>query len=357
MRIGLCGFAGGGRSTLFQALAGVETSPPSGNPLTHKNVGMVSVPDERLEWLRDHYQPKKYTPAAVEFVDFAGIPRTAEKGKAELMASMREMDAMLLVVSAFDGAADALEVDGDPAARVRAIDDEFLFADLEIVERRIERLEANLKKGIVKTRDRDEREIDLMRRCQERLEAGESLADIAKSAEETEFLSTYRFLRQKPTIAVVTIDETQDGAAIASEVAAAVDRQVFAIPSIVEAEIAMMTDEEERAAFLGEYGLTQTARDSIVAAAFGVTRQIPFFTCGEDECRAWVIEDGDSALIAAGKIHSDIARGFIRAEVTPFDDVKRTGSMKAAKAENLQRLEGKEYVVKDGEIVHFRFSV
>lgn len=356
MRIGICGFAGGGRSTLFTALTGATPAPPSGNPLVHRSVATVPVPDARLEWMRTLFSPKKYTPATVEFVDFAGIPRSAEKGKAELMAAMREMDALLMVVSGFSGAADALEVVGTPGERLRALDDEFLFADLEIVERRVEKLEANLKKGIVKTRDRDEREIELMRRCRTLLEAGESLEQVAKNKEDEEFLSTYRFLRQKPTIGVVTLDETQDSESIQREVSVTTARPLFAIRSVVEAEIATMP-EEDRAAFREEYGLDQPARDAIIAAAFKATRSIPFFTVGEDECRAWVIREGDNALAAAGKIHSDIARGFIRAEVTPYEEIRRLGSMRAAKADNFQRLEGKEYVVQDGDIVHFRFSV
>lgn len=355
MQIGLVGFAGAGRSTLFTALSGQQPASPSGNILTHSSMAVVQVPDPRMETLREMFQPKKFTPATVGFVDFAGIPRTAEKGKAELFARIRDMDALLLVVGAFDGAADTLEVPGTAAERVQALRDEFLFADLEIVERRLERLDDNLKKGIVKTRDRDEREKALMERCRQVLESGESLEGIARNRDEEEMLSTYRFLRGKPQIIVINVDEGSeagDGAALTASLAA----PTFCAQAMVEAEISAMPL-EDRAAFLEEYGLEEPVRDAVIRAAFEATRSVPFFTVGEDEVRAWVIEEGDSALVAAGKIHSDIARGFIRAEVTPYDDLIAAGSEKEAKAANKMRLEGKEYVVRNGEIVHFRFSV
>lgn len=356
MRVGLIGFSGGGRTTLFTALSGLEPPPPAGNPLQHRPIAAVAVPDERLEWLRDLHQPKKFTPATVEFVDFAGIPRGEEKGKAELMAAIRDVDALLLVASAFDGAADAIEVEGPPLQRIRAIEEELLFADLEVVERRIERIEANLAKGLVKTKERDEKEIVIMRRCRELLEAGETLEAAARNRDEEELLSSYRFLRQKPRIAVINAADDADVASIESELAAGFDGAGLVIRGRLEAEIAQMP-EGDRAEFMAEYGLDAPARDTLIASAFRATKSIVFFTVGEDECRAWVIREGDTALVAASKVHTDIARGFIRAEVTPYEDVRRHGSMKAAKAENCMRLEGKEYVVKDGEIVHFRFSV
>ncbi len=356
MQIGLVGFAGAGRSTLFTALSGLQPTPPSGNPLTHTSTGVVKVPDVRLEWLRDLFQPKKYTPATVEFVDFAGIPRTAEKGKAELFAKIRECDALIGVVSAFDGAADEGDVGGSPGARLKGLQEEFLFADLEIVERRIERIEENLKKGKTKTKDRDERELDLMKRCRDRLEEGATLEGIAKSADEEALLTSYRFAQQKPLLGVVNVGEGTDLEEVRAAAAGEVRIPVFAIWGQVEAEIATMP-EEERGAFLEEYGLTEPAVRAVIRGAFEATRSIPFFTVGEDEVRAWVIRRGESALIAAGKIHSDIARGFIRGEVTAFEDLKAAGSEREAKAQNKMRLEGKEYVVQDGDIVHFRFSV
>lgn len=356
MQIGLVGFAGAGRSTLYTALSGLEPTPPHGNLLTHSSVAVVRVPDERLEWLRDLFQPKKYTPATVEFVDFAGIPRAAEKGKGELFAKVRECDALLGVVSEFDGAADEGEVGGSPGDRLRALQEEFLFADLEIVERRIERIEENLKKGKSKTRDRDERELELMKRCRDQLEEGGTLEGIAHNADEEALLTSYRFTQQKPLLGVVNVAEGRGLEEVRAAAAAVVDVPVFAVWGQVEAEIATMP-EEERPAFLEEYGLAEPAVRPLIRGAFEATSSIPFFTVGEDEVRAWVIRRGESALIAAGKIHSDIARGFIRAEVTSFEDLKAAGSEKEAKAQNKMRLEGKEHVVEDGDIVHFRFSV
>ena len=355
MQVGIIGFTGAGRSSLFTALSGLEPTAPSGAILSHRSVAMVQIPDERLVWLRELYKPKKYTPATVEFVDFAGIPRAAEKGKAELFGRIRDVDALLLVVSAFEGATDAIEVPGDPSVRAQALVDELLFADLEIVERRIERLQANLQKGVLKTRDRDQRELELMQRCQQVLEAGESLEGIARNRDDQELLATYCFLRQKPRIVVINAAEGQDLAAL-GQACAGLDCPVHVLLGQVEAEIASMPA-EDRAGFLSEYGLTQPARDAIIQAASRATRSIPFFTVGEDEVRAWLIKDGDSALDAAGKVHSDIARGFIRAEVNSFEELQDAGSLKEVKARNQMRLEGKEYRVKNGEIVHFRFSV
>lgn len=356
MQIGLVGFAGAGRSTLFTALSGLEPTPPSGNLLTHTSKGVVRVPDVRMEWLRGLFKPKKYTPATVEFVDFAGIPRTAEKGKAELFAKVRECDALIAVVSDFDGAADEGEVGGSPGERLKALQEEFLFADLEIVERRIEKIEENLKKGKTKTRERDERELDLMKRCRTLLEDGGALGTVAQNADEETLLTTYRFTQQKPLLGVLNAAEGNDLEAARAAAAAIVDVPVFAMWGQVEAEIATMP-EEERGAFLEEYGLTEPAVQPVIRGAFEATKSIPFFTVGEDEVRAWVIRRGDSALVAAGKIHSDIARGFIRGEVTAYEDLKTAGSEREAKAQNKMRLEGKEYVVQDGDIVHFRFSV
>ena len=355
MQVGIIGFAGAGRSTLFTALSGLEPSTPSGSILNHRSIATVQVPDERLVWLRELYQPKKYTPATIEFVDFAGIPKAAEKGKAELFGRVRDMDALLLVVSAFEGAADSTETPGGPEVRVRSLVDELLFADLEIVERRIERLQANIAKGVVKTRDRDQRELGLMERCQKALEAGESLEEIATNKDEEEMLATYCFLRRKPRIVVVNASEDQDLASLA-EACGDLGCPVNVLLGQVEAEIATMPA-EDRAAFLSEYGLDKPACDEIIQAASEATRSIPFFTVGEDEVRAWFIEDGDTALVAAGKVHSDIARGFIRAEVNSFEELRAAGSLKEVKARNQMRLEGKEYRVKNGEIVHFRFSV
>jgi len=363
MQVGIIGFAGAGRSTIFTALSGLEPSP-GGAALSHRSVATVQIPDERLLWLKDLYRPKKYTPATMEFVDFAGIPRSAEKGKAELFGKIRDSEALLLVVSAFDGAADASELPGAPEVRIRALLDELLFADLEIVERRIERLAQNLQKGVLKTRDRDQRELELMQRCQQALEAGESLLDIARNKDDQELLQTYRFLQEKPRIAVINASEemgemgekgAKDLVAL-EECSKELGLPVHALLGQVEAEIAVMP-EEERALFLAEYGLEQPARDAIIQAASQATRSIPFFTVGEDEVRAWLIQEGDTALDAAGKVHSDIARGFIRAEVNSFEELTQAGSMKEVKARNQMRLEGKDYRVKNGEIVHFRFSV
>src|SRR5690606_12501653 len=248
MQIGLVGFAGAGRSTLFTALSGLQPTPPSGNPLTHTSTGVVKVPDARLEWLRGLFTPKKYTPATVEFVDFAGIPRTAEKGKAELFAKIRECDALIGVVSDFDGAADAEEVPGSPGARLKALQEEFLFADLEIVERRIERIEESLKKGKTKTRDRDERELELMKRCRARLEEGAGLEGVANNADEENLLTSYRFAQQKPLLGVVNAEEGRPLEEVRAAAAAGVDVPVFAVWGQVEAEIATMP-EEERGAF------------------------------------------------------------------------------------------------------------
>ncbi|MBI4878498.1 MAG: redox-regulated ATPase YchF [Planctomycetes bacterium] len=356
MRIGLVGFPGAGRSTLFTAFSGIEPAPPSGNLLSQRSTAAVKVPDQRLEWLRELCQPRKYTPAIVEFVDFAGIPRAAERGKPELFAAMREADALVCVVSSFPGAGDAAQAPGTPLERRRSLEEEFLFADLEGCERRVERLRDNLAKGIKKTRDRDERELRLLERCRAALEAGQPLAGSEHAREEEELLAAQHFLGLKPRIVVVNAAEGQDLRALEAQAGEGASGPVFAIRGQVEAEIARMAP-EERGSFLAEYGLERPASEAVIRAAFAATRSISFFTIGEDEVRAWVIQEGDTALVAAGKVHTDIARGFIRAEVVSFPDLQSAGSLKAAKARNTLRLEGKDYVVRDGETVHFRFSV
>lgn len=355
MKVGIVGFSGAGKSTLFRAVSGREPTPPAGNPLVHTDLAVVPVPDERLAWLREVYRPKKYTPATVEFVDFAGVPVREEKGRAELFAKMRETDALVAVASAFEGAQDAVEVPGDPVERLGRLAEEFLLADLEVVERRVERLQEALSKGKSRDRARDERELDLLVRCRERLEAGEDLLDVARGPDERRLLQTYRFLRRKAVVWVINAGEGADRASL-EESLARLKGVGLVLSGEVEAEIAQM-EPDERRVFLAEYGLEEPASVRLIRAAFEATDALSFFTVGSDEVKAWVVRRGDRALDAARCIHSDIARGFIRAEVTPFEDVRAAGSLEKAKAAGKMRLEGKDYEVRDGDVIHFRFAV
>lgn len=352
MRIGICGLPASGKSTVFNSLSGqaVATGIPT-PPQGDRHVAAVPVPDPRLEKLRDIYRPKKFTLSQVEFTDFPGIPIEDAKGKGELMADVRAMDALVLVLRAFDS--DLVAEDVDPAGELASLRAELLLGDMAMIEKRIERLEVSSKKP-TRTQDRDKKELQVLRRCQEVVESEQGLSALRLDATQEEMIRGFRFLTQKPLVCVVnTADEASGDVMekIRSEVAV-----VEAMNAKIEEEISQL-DEEERAGFLADFGIEEPARDRILRAIYEASGLHSFFTVGEDEVRSWAIHQGDNAVTAAGKIHSDIARGFIRAEVVSYDDFMAAGDMKAVKAQGQARLEGKDYVVQDGDIINFRFSV
>ncbi len=353
MKIGLCGFPASGKSTVFNALSaqGVPTGIPT-PPQGDRHVAAVPVPDLRLVKLRDIYQPKKFTLSQVEFTDFPGIPLEETKGKGELMADVRAMDALVLVLRGFESDLVAEEI--DPVGELASLKAEFLLADMAMIEKRIERLEASTKKP-TKTQDRDKKELAVLLRCQAQVESEQSLSEMKLDSTEEEMTRGFRFLTQKPLVAVLNIEDDAARPDLVAKIGAEV-AVVELMNAKIEEEISQL-DEEERTAFLADFGIEEPARGRILRAIYEASGLHSFFTVGEDEVRAWAIHQQDHAVTAASKIHSDIARGFIRAEVVGYEDFMTAGDMKTVKANGQARLEGKEYTVRDGDIINFRFSV
>ncbi len=347
MRIGLVGWPGSGMTTLFRALGGkAQPGHKGGTRAESWPLVSVDVPDPRLEWLRDLWKPKKFTPARLEFVDFPGIPPAREKGRGELMHALRDTDGLVLVARAFRDPSYPYErPEPDPAGDLASLKSELLFGDYAAVEARIEKLRERLKKPS-KTREAEEKELRLLERCLPVLEEGRPLREVEMSASERALLSGFRFASEKPMIEIVNVSEESLGE----------DLPANACCALLEAEIAELSQEERRA-FLKDYGIGEPFRDRLVRMCYEALGLRSFFTMGEDEVRAWTIRAGDDAVTAAGKIHSDLARGFIRAEVAAWEDLHGAGGVREAKARGVFRVEGRDYEVKDGDILNIRFSV
>jgi len=349
MRVALVGRPGSGKTTLWRALGGVEGGAPAAAIVS------VEVPDPRLEWLRDLHEPKKFTPARIEFLDLPGIPEKDERGKGERLAAARESGALVAVVRAFADPSYPYErPDPDPLGEARSLREELRLGDYAILHGRIERIEASLRKPAGR-RETDEQELATLRRWVEVLEGeGRDLRDLEMSRDDLALARSFGFASRKPVLLVVNAAE---GAAVPDpEALRAVFGRALVLDAKVEEEIARLSP-GEREAFLRDFGIEEPARARLVREAYAALGLISFFTVGEDEVRAWTIPQGGTALEAAGTIHTDLARGFIRAEVTPFDDLRAAGSWREARARSATRLEGKDYVVRDGEVVHIRFSV
>ncbi len=340
MRVGLVGFAGSGKSTLFQLLTGATPDP---GKVHSGQVGVATLADPRLDFLAAMHHPKKITPATVEMLDTPGLMPGSHGDNPQRLALIREGDALLIVLGAYAG--------GDPAADLLAFRDEMLYADLGVVTNRAERLEASTKKPRP-DREAQLKELEVVKRVLASLEAGEPIAALGLTDEEKKPMRSFGLLTDKPQVVLVNAVQGQDVPAPLL----AKSPDALAIDAKLELELAQM-DAEERAAFMADMGITEFGRDRIIRKAYDAVGIITFFTAGEPEVRGWNVERGGTAVDAAGKIHTDLARGFIRAEVTAFDDLKAAGSEKEAKAKNLQRLEGKQYIVKDGDVMYFRSSV
>ena len=326
------------------------------------NVGMVTVPDERLDFLAELYQPKKYTPAVIEFVDIAGLVKGASKGEGlgnKFLGNIRATDAIIHVVRCFDDE-NVIHVEGstDPKRDIDIIDLELIMADMEMVERRIDKA-LKAAKGDKKFMH----EADVFKALLEHLNNGKSARSFECDEDDAEIIATSDLLTSKPIIYAANMDEDgvahfadnkyyQTVAAIAAEEGA----QVLPICAKVEEEMAEL-EPEDKLMFLEELGLEESGLDRMIKCSYELLGLISFLTCGSDECRAWTIRRGTKAPQAAGKIHSDFERGFIRAEIVAFDDLKACGSMAAAKEKGLVRSEGKDYVMHDGDVTLFRFNV
>jgi len=360
LRAGLIGFPSSGKTALFQLLTSAREAPrPSGKQ--DANVGVSRVPDERLDRLTALFKPKKHVPATVEFADMGGAT-TGKSGAAALLdvAAFRNADALLHVVRMFrDPSVPHAAGSVDAARDVRTMEDEVILADLGVVERRLERLDKDLKK---QANPELKKEQEILQACRTALEAGKPLRDLDLAGEDLRRLRGFQFLSSKPLLIVLNLDEADlPQADRAVELAGLQDfvvgRNTRAVPicAKIELEIAQL-DAEDARAFMADLGLKESGLDRVIRASYDLLGYISFFTVGEDENRAWSIPRGTNAQNAAGEIHSDIQRGFIRAEVCRYEDLLARGSIAACRDHAELRLEGKEYVVLDGDVINFRHA-
>lgn len=364
MKLGIVGLPNVGKSTLFNAITNAGAQSANYPFCTiEPNVGVVAVPDKRLDKLREMYEPDKFTPATIEFVDIAGLVKGASKGEGlgnKFLSNIREVDAIVHVVRCFEND-DIIHVDGsiDPKRDIETIDVELILSDIEILERRIDRTKKSLKAD-----KKFQIELEFFEGVKKQLEEGKNARSIECTEEESELLSSVSLLTNKPIIFAANMSESDfsdgldnnEGYKAVQENAKLENAEVLPICAEIEAEISGM-EYEEKIMFLSDMGLTESGLDRLISSSYSLLGLISYLTAGKPEVRAWTIEKGTKAPQAAGKIHTDFEKGFIRAEVIGFDELMECGTMAAAKEKGLVRSEGKEYVMQDGDIVLFRFNV
>ncbi len=352
MDIALVGPPLSGKSTLFQAVSGHEPVPGRGEARA-----AVKVPDSRVDWLTEKFKSKKTTYATFNLLDLPGLSQETPSQQGEFrrhLGTLRSCDGLIAVVRAFtDPSVPAYRDRIDPVKDLGELRTELMFADLEQVANRVERLEKQLTRP-VKTHEQDKRELDLMHRCQQALENDMPLSEVLRDPEEARLVTSFAFLTQKPLLVVLNVSETEAAGPVEKNMPYAA--ATIKLSASLEADLSQLAGEDQQT-FLAEYGLTEPVQPRFLRACMEAIGLISFLTTGEDESRAWPIRQGTVAVDAAGTIHSDLARGFIRAETVAFDDLKAAGDMKTAKAQAKVRLEGKDYVVQDGDILNIRFSV